>query len=65
LRRFYIRVFARRWQALADESRAKGDDLLVDIPLLFETEAAPLFDAAVTIACLSGDSNSSASHHAV
>ena len=41
----------KSWQALADEARVKRSDLLVDIPLLFETGASSLFDAVVTIAC--------------
>jgi len=37
--------------ALADEARAAGRDLLVDIPLLFETRASSGFDCVVTVAC--------------
>jgi dephospho-CoA kinase len=36
---------------LADEALAEGRDLLVDIPLLFESGAAPGFDCVVTLAC--------------
>jgi dephospho-CoA kinase len=43
-------VRARR-QALADDVRADGRDLLVDIPLLFETSASSGFDLIVTVAC--------------
>jgi dephospho-CoA kinase len=43
-------VRARR-QALADDARVEGRDLLVDIPLLFETSASSGFDLVVTVAC--------------
>jgi dephospho-CoA kinase len=43
-------VRARR-QALAEDARADGRDLLVDIPLLFETSASSGFDLIVTVAC--------------
>ena len=43
-------VRARR-QALAEDVRAEGRDLLVDIPLLFETGASSRFDLIVTVAC--------------
>lgn len=43
-------VRARR-QALAEDVRAEGRDLLVDIPLLFETGASSGFDLIVTVAC--------------
>lgn len=43
-------VRARR-QALADDARVEGCDLLVDIPLLFETSASSGFDLVVTVAC--------------
>ena len=43
-------VRARR-QALADDARVEGRDLLVDIPLLFETSASSGFDLIVTVAC--------------
>ncbi len=42
-------VRARR-QALAEDARADGRDLLVDIPLLFETGASSGFDLVVTVA---------------
>jgi dephospho-CoA kinase len=38
-------------QALAYQARADGLDLLVDIPLLFETSASSEFDLVVTVAC--------------
>jgi dephospho-CoA kinase len=40
-----------RRQALADDARVGGRDLLVDIPLLFETSASSGFDLIVTVAC--------------
>ena len=40
-----------RRRALADGARADGLDLLVDIPLLFETSASSGFDLVVTVAC--------------
>jgi dephospho-CoA kinase len=40
-----------RRQALADDARVEGRDLLVDIPLLFETSASSGFDLIVTVAC--------------
>ena len=43
-------VRARR-QALADYARGEGCDLLVDIPLLFETAASSAFDLVVAVAC--------------
>lgn len=43
-------VRARR-QALADDARVEGRNLLVDIPLLFETSASSGFDLIVTVAC--------------
>ena len=43
-------VRARR-QALADDARVEGRDLLVDIPLLFETSASSAFDLVVAVAC--------------
>ena len=43
-------VRARR-QTLADYARAEGCDLLVDIPLLFETSASSAFDLVVAVAC--------------
>lgn len=43
-------VRARR-QSLAEDARADGGDLLVDIPLLFETGASSAFDLVVAVAC--------------
>ena len=43
-------VRARR-QALAEDARAGGRDLFVDIPLLFETAASSAFDLVVAVAC--------------
>ena len=43
-------VRARR-QALAEDVRAEGRDLLVDTPLLFESGASSGFDLIVTVAC--------------
>lgn len=43
-------VRARR-QSLAEDARAEGSDLLVDIPLLFETGASSAFDLVVAVAC--------------
>jgi dephospho-CoA kinase len=41
----------KRRLVLADEALAEGRDLLVDIPLLFESGALPGFDCVVTVAC--------------
>jgi dephospho-CoA kinase len=40
-----------RWVSLAEKARAEGEWLVVDIPLLFETESAPLFDKVIVVAC--------------
>ena len=40
-----------RWTQLAHECRQSATDLVVEIPLLFETGAASLFDRIVTVAC--------------
>ena len=40
-----------RWTQLADECRRSATDLVVEIPLLFETGAEPFFDRIVTVAC--------------
>jgi dephospho-CoA kinase len=41
----------KRRLVLADEALAEGRDLLVDIPLFFESGALPGFDCVVTVAC--------------
>jgi dephospho-CoA kinase len=43
-------VVRAKWQGLADDCRANGRCLLADIPLLFETGAAPAFDATIVVA---------------
>jgi dephospho-CoA kinase len=43
-------VVRAKWQGLADGCRANGRSLLADIPLLFETGAAPAFDATIVVA---------------
>jgi dephospho-CoA kinase len=40
-----------RWASLADVSAKTGAWLLVDIPLLFETNAEPQFDRVIVVAC--------------
>ena len=40
-----------RWISLAGKARASGEWLAVDIPLLFETETAQLFDEVIVVAC--------------
>jgi dephospho-CoA kinase len=44
-------LIRERRQALADDARVEDRDLLVDIPLLFETSASSGFDLIVTVAC--------------
>lgn len=39
------------WQALRSDCLGQGADFLADIPLLFETGAAGLFDASIVVAC--------------
>ena len=41
----------RTWMNAADLARQDQRHLVVDIPLLFETGAAPLFDITITVAC--------------
>jgi dephospho-CoA kinase len=43
-----------RWTQLAGECRQTASDLVVEIPLLFETGAEPLFSRIVTVACSYG-----------
>ena len=40
-----------RWVRLAAECRARGESLVVEIPLLFETNAQELFDFVFTVGC--------------
>lgn len=40
-----------RWTQLANECRQSATDLVVEIPLLFETSAEHFFDHIVTVAC--------------
>jgi len=40
-----------RWMTLAEEFRGRAEWMLVDIPLLFETQAESQFDAVVVVAC--------------
>jgi len=41
----------RAWTSAADLARQENRHLLVDIPLLFETDAGPHFDFTITLAC--------------
>jgi dephospho-CoA kinase len=40
-----------RWTQIAEECRQSATDLVVEIPLLFETSAEHFFDRIVTVAC--------------
>lgn len=40
-----------RWLAAVDDARSSGNDLVVDIPLLFETHAESEFDAVAAVLC--------------
>lgn len=44
-------VIRSRWLSLAADARSSGEWFVVDIPLLFETEAAKYFDRVITVAC--------------
>ena len=39
------------WEEAAGRARVQGSHLIVDIPLLFETDAAGSFDHVITVAC--------------
>jgi dephospho-CoA kinase len=39
-----------RWRSMVADCRTRGEDLLCDIPLLFETNAEGFFDATVVVA---------------
>ena len=41
----------KTWLGEAELARHEGRHLLVDIPLLFETDATPHFDITITVAC--------------
>jgi len=41
----------KAWTSAADLARKENRHLLVDIPLLFETNATPHFDFIITVAC--------------
>lgn len=41
----------RRWVGLAEEARAAGSWLAVDIPLLYETGVQSFFDTIIVVAC--------------
>jgi dephospho-CoA kinase len=43
-----------RWTQLAEECRQSATDLIVEIPLLFETSAEHLLDRIVNVACSPG-----------
>jgi len=44
-------VIRDRWFELAAQSRESKTDLLVDLPLLFETAAETAFDRTIVVAC--------------
>ncbi len=43
-------VVRSRWTVLADSARARGEWLLIDIPLLYETGAEAHFDRTIVVA---------------
>lgn len=47
-------IVRSRWTALASTARAAGTWLLVDIPLLYETQSEPLLDRVVVVAAHRG-----------
>ena len=44
-------IVRTRWTALSDAARARGEWLLIDIPLLYETGAEAHFDRIIVVAC--------------
>ncbi|MEO6786132.1 MAG: dephospho-CoA kinase [Chthoniobacteraceae bacterium] len=44
-------IVRTRWTKLADTARARGEWLLTDVPLLYETGAAAQFDRVIVVAC--------------
>ena len=44
-------IVRARWTALAEPVRARGEWMLIDIPLLYETGAEGKFDRVIVVAC--------------
>ena len=44
-------IVRARWTALAETSRIRGEWLLIDIPLLYETGSEAHFDSIIVVAC--------------
>ena len=44
-------IVRTRWTALAESARARGEWLLIDIPLLYETGIEAQFDRIIVVAC--------------
>ena len=44
-------IVRTRWTALAETARARGEWLLIDIPLLYETGSEAHFDRIIVVAC--------------